>query len=429
MGCCRLQVLLIVMLSVLYALASPQHSPRSHLRNDLPKNAPLFFRAFSVARADNQYQLYFFSDIIYDYLTFIKQPEGYQARFRMEVYLENQKTHQVYSASWKDTINVRDFSETNRRDRFFLSCDSVVVPAGKYKLTYLFRDLQVEIQFKKMFKVDLPKIKPLQPSPPLWCLPGVLRNCQSLHLPCRPRAITGDLPFNQPFQLLLMGHSARENPLQISVSVFSISSASSEKVIFQLDTTISVHRQRFKTRIPLPSLSWEEGSYRLRIHYQSGKEQTEQTADFRIVWYNRPRSLATIELALQPLQLMLSREEIKKRFSGNKEEKIHKFIAFWKEKDPTPLTAFNEALYEFYSRVDTANMEWGMPGKEGWRSDPGRIYVLYGRPDEIEDHSLDPRNRFMVWIYHTPSGTQRFIFKAVEGRRKYKLIREERENE
>ncbi len=428
MGCCRLHILpfFLLLFLVLHPLFA---QPPRHPRGEHPDKAPLFFRAFPVALGNNQYKLYFFSDIIYDYLTFIKKEDGYQARFRMEVYLENQKTHRVYSASWKDEVFVKEFAETNRRNRFFLSCDSVTVPPGKYKLTYLFRDLQVHIQFKKMFKVDLPKIQALHPSPPLWCLPGQLENCQTLRLPCRPQAITKDLPFNTPFQLLLMGHKPAGSTLSVTVQVWSEKQPRQAPPLFRKDTTTSTSGAFFKIRIPLPSLSWQEGNYRIRIHYRAGEAEKTQTADFRVVWFRRPRSLNNIDEALKPLELLLPKDEIKKRFSGKKEEKVRQFIAYWKEKDPTPHTAFNEALTEFYSRVDTANMEWGTPQKPGWRTDTGRIFVLYGRPDEVEDHSLDPQNRYMVWIYHTPQGKRRFVFQALDKRRKYRLIREEKEQE
>src|SRR5208283_428221 len=59
---------------------------------------------------------------------------------------------------------------------------------------------------------------------------------------------------------------------------------------------------------------------------------------------------------------------------------------FWLRRDPTPDTIENEFKEEHYRRIAYANEHYaaGMPG---WKSDRGRIYIVYGPPDELEDHS------------------------------------------
>jgi len=64
-----------------------------------------------------------------------------------------------------------------------------------------------------------------------------------------------------------------------------------------------------------------------------------------------------------------------------------KFIEkFWLRRDPTPGTAENEFKEEQYRRIAYANEHFG-DGVPGWKTDRGRIYITYGPPDEIEDHS------------------------------------------
>ena len=57
--------------------------------------------------------------------------------------------------------------------------------------------------------------------------------------------------------------------------------------------------------------------------------------------------------------------------------------AFWEHCDPTPDTYENEYKEEHYRRVDFANEQFGsfLPG---WKTDRGRIYIIYGPPDKIE---------------------------------------------
>jgi GWxTD domain-containing protein len=61
---------------------------------------------------------------------------------------------------------------------------------------------------------------------------------------------------------------------------------------------------------------------------------------------------------------------------------------FWKHRDPTPGTPENEFKDEHYRRIAYANLHFPTAtGKAGWKTDRGRIYIRFGPPDEIDDHS------------------------------------------
>ncbi len=56
---------------------------------------------------------------------------------------------------------------------------------------------------------------------------------------------------------------------------------------------------------------------------------------------------------------------------------------FWKRRDPTPETPINEFREEHYRRIAFANDTY-FEGKAGWRSDRGRVYIMFGPPDFFE---------------------------------------------
>jgi GWxTD domain-containing protein len=60
---------------------------------------------------------------------------------------------------------------------------------------------------------------------------------------------------------------------------------------------------------------------------------------------------------------------------------------FWQRRDPTPDTAENEYKEEHYRRIAYANEHYaaGMPG---WRTDRGRIYIMFGPPTSIDSHPM-----------------------------------------
>jgi GWxTD domain-containing protein len=67
-------------------------------------------------------------------------------------------------------------------------------------------------------------------------------------------------------------------------------------------------------------------------------------------------------------------------------EEREQFIeAFWQRRDPTPDTVENEFKEEHYRRIAYANERFAS-GIPGWRTDRGRIYIMWGPADEIESH-------------------------------------------
>lgn len=61
--------------------------------------------------------------------------------------------------------------------------------------------------------------------------------------------------------------------------------------------------------------------------------------------------------------------------------------AFWQRRDPTPDTEENEYKEEHYRRIEYANEHY-QSGTPGWRTDRGRMYIMYGKPDSIDSHPM-----------------------------------------
>ncbi len=58
---------------------------------------------------------------------------------------------------------------------------------------------------------------------------------------------------------------------------------------------------------------------------------------------------------------------------------------FWQRRDPTPDTEENEFKEEHYRRIAYADERFAA-GIRGSRTDRGRIYIMYGKPDSIDAH-------------------------------------------
>jgi GWxTD domain-containing protein len=58
---------------------------------------------------------------------------------------------------------------------------------------------------------------------------------------------------------------------------------------------------------------------------------------------------------------------------------------FWERRNPNPGSLENEFKEEYYRRIAYANEHYAS-GIPGWRTDRGRIYIMYGPADEVDSH-------------------------------------------
>jgi GWxTD domain-containing protein len=83
-------------------------------------------------------------------------------------------------------------------------------------------------------------------------------------------------------------------------------------------------------------------------------------------------------------------------------EEWEAFIAaFWRRRDPDPLTPVNEFREEHYRRIEHANKEFGRESPvPGWMTDRGKMYIILGDPDD-RDHMPAAPGLYPVdvWFY------------------------------
>jgi GWxTD domain-containing protein len=70
---------------------------------------------------------------------------------------------------------------------------------------------------------------------------------------------------------------------------------------------------------------------------------------------------------------------------SNDEERDQFIEQFWLRRDPTPDSIENEYKEEHYRRIAYTNEHFAA-GIPGWKTDRGRMYIMYGPADEIESH-------------------------------------------
>ena len=96
---------------------------------------------------------------------------------------------------------------------------------------------------------------------------------------------------------------------------------------------------------------------------------------------------------------ILNRQEYIEYIELDSAKKTEYIENYWLKKNNPDL------LVEFYKRVRYANTTFKKIGSEGSNSDQGEIYIIYGRPLNI-DFEFNENGEFEIWQYHN----KRFVF-------------------
>jgi GWxTD domain-containing protein len=88
----------------------------------------------------------------------------------------------------------------------------------------------------------------------------------------------------------------------------------------------------------------------------------------------------------------------------NDDERQRFVEQFWLRRDPTPGTDENEFKEEHYRRIAWADDRY-FTSDPGWTTDRGRIYITYGPPDDVDDHSgAAGTSPYQIWHYRHLDG-------------------------
>lgn len=160
------------------------------------------------------------------------------------------------------------------------------------------------------------------------------------------------------------------------------------------------------------------GDYELTVELQdpAGNQAVQQKIAFQIV-----ESVATeMELPMSPKDIKRYRDQMK-YFATSRELELYDqldvqgkanfILQFWRSRDETPETSKNEFMLQSFQRIKYA--EENFKGDHGGlNSDMGRIFVIYGRPDDIEKYSMNLEGKpYEIWHYYSiKGGNHYFVF-------------------
>ena len=147
--------------------------------------------------------------------------------------------------------------------------------------------------------------------------------------------------------------------------------------------------------LPIPIIQHNKGSYKIELRYFDDK----QTTSFYYGFKTKNYWTDELDEVVGVMRYILPYSEYKQLKGKDESEKWEAINIYWKEKDPSPETDENELLNELNERVRFSNKNFSIL-MHGWRSDRGRIYIIYGEPQIVDETYRDNRGyNYQKWVY------------------------------
>lgn len=132
------------------------------------------------------------------------------------------------------------------------------------------------------------------------------------------------------------------------------------------------------------------------------------------IYIKEPFWIKDWETKVKQLYYIAKDKEIDSLLNTLVTDREKNWIDFWEKKK---LFYNNDNVEtEYFKRVDYANAHFTY-GRQGWETDRGKVYILFGEPDEIENHPFEiDMKPYEIWYYYSKKiKYSRFIFQDKDG--------------
>ena len=326
-------------------------------------------------------------------LQFVKEGRSFIAEYDANISVVDEDDVEVATGSFSDKIVVKKFSETTSRVKSTILSSSFFVPLEDYLVSVNIKDIDTKLTSKKAKKVNLDDFS----------------DTFQVYEPIFLKETDGEWGFSDnEFPIDANQIIIKENQLKfyqyatispgdytMVINVFSgkklqwtdtINSSSDNKVVSHL--------------INLETKDINKVDLKIEVTVNQGELSASKSSKFKSRDSFMFGGIGNIDLALSQMNYILTTDERKELKNLKQSEKESFFKKSWARRDPKPETKINELMDEYYARVQFAEENFSRGSSGGWRSDMGMIFILFGKPDDIQRYSSMQSNyTYETWYY------------------------------
>lgn len=373
-------------------------------------------------------------------LIFKKSVDKYQANVLINVEFIDESTDKEYiNNSYKLPISIQDSSQFKLKQKEITQLPAILLNPGNYKLIIIAKDAADTTRVDRFyFDLTVPlfnfnniRLSGIQLSTSIKETAGKngLFDKFGFEVIPNPNQFFGNNLNSLYYYFEIYGLKFYGNNVYLRKSITNINDSIISSVTDKIQGAHNILVETGKFSID----TLESGTYFLKVNLMSEDYQLLTSSEKKFYVYNTIKEVVDIT-AKENIDYLKSEyatisekqlddefdkavyirtdEETKNYKSLNNLEAKRKFMfQFWTKRDNTPYTQLNEYKINYFKRIENANKMFKESFLEGWRTDRGRIYMLYGEPNDIErfEYEADIRS-YQIWHYETIEGGTICVF-------------------
>jgi GWxTD domain-containing protein len=347
-------------------------------------------------------------------LQFIKEKNKFIAEYDANIFVTtDDEDVQVATGSFSDKIISNRFSETTSKVKSTVLNTSFVVPLGDYNISINVKDLDTKLSSKQNSKVELKQFS----------------NDSQVYDPIFIKEAKGEWGFeSNKFPIDANQIVVKNNEIQfyqyavINAGVYEmvINILSGKEVQWSKTINSSSESRVISHLITVSTKDINRKDLKVQVSVNQKNSTKSRSLGFRFRNSFMPDSITNIDLALSQMNYILTSDERKELKKLKQSDKENFFKKAWARRDPKPDTKVNELMDEYYGRVSFTEENFSRGTSGGWRSDMGMIFILFGKPDDIQRYtSMQSNYSYETWYYFSIG--QEFAFVDDYGFGDYRL--------
>ncbi len=320
---------------------------------------------------------------------FQREGNSFVARYRVAISFAKQGAPPVELAR-EEVVRVATFQETQRADESVLFQQVLRILPGAYTVTATVRDASSTSESSATGEFTAPRFGKGTYSEPILTYQATGRGklTEPLSLVLNPRGAVG---YGSDTLLAYVEGYAFSEPTMVPFEVLD----EQENAIFTDSLRFRGGREVESQVVRLAPDSVSLGELKLVVG-SAPERSTSAVVSFTQAWV-----VTNFDEMLDLLRYFGQDERIAAMRKAPPQERARLWREFYTATDPSNATPENEALNQYFSRLNAANQRFKDEGVPGWRTDRGEVFITLGAPDESIESTPGTSSRIIRWTYLT----------------------------
>ena len=406
---------ILTLFSFIYAQDNDDQKPK------IFETVPNFYLDFQNYKSDieGKSRVDIFVQVPYTNIQFIKSGDKFVAKYSVTLTVfDEEKDNIISNKIWEETVTASNFNQTTSSKNFNLSLRTLQLEPGNYFIRCIVEDSDSKRNVTTEHTLEVMSFDdPVDISDILLITELIETDNGNRMVPNISQTVES---MDQDIKFYYEAYSKVDREVKI---VYGITDKNeNQNYTHTINKTLSAGTNEIYGALQYPSFTFGEYELVVRIETLNDSLLAGIGKSFYALVLGIPRGVTDLQQAIDQMLYIAESSELGFIEDGETfKDKLERYLAYWEKKDPTHNTKVNEAMLEYYRRVDYSNRNFKAYHRDGWQTDMGMVYISLGPPDYIDRHPFAVDSKpYEVWDYYNLN--RQFVFVDYSGFGDYRLL-------